>query len=77
MVLCEEETIVPDTLALVGPQASQSNIILLVNGWLSEQEVLDNLGEVPHVELVVELQSGGHELRGVSQRVENYLSGTH
>mmetsp|Transcript_43975 Transcript_43975/g.58339 ORF Transcript_43975/g.58339 Transcript_43975/m.58339 type:complete len:354 (+) Transcript_43975:2013-3074(+) len=62
-VLFEEESIEPDSVALVSPHADESRGVALVGGGLSEHQILHNLRNISHVELVVELAGSGGELR--------------
>lgn len=66
-----DQTILPDTVALVSPHADQTERIAFIQSSLRKHHVLDNIGEVSQVELVMELLSGRHELRSVCHRSEH------
>ena len=61
-ILWEEESIEPDSVALVSPHAHDSRWVTLVGGGLSQHDVLHNLGNISHVELIMELDGSGGEL---------------
>lgn len=62
-IIIKEEPIEPDSVALVSPHADESGRVLLVGSWLSEHAVLNDLGDITHVELVMELGCSGGKLR--------------
>ena len=62
-------------MALVSPQSHYLVFLALVVLGLGGQNVLNDLGEVSHVELVEELLGRGGELRVLRHVSEHYLSG--
>lgn len=70
-ILISNESISPDSVALMDPHSHKSKLVVLVKIWLGQHEVLNNLGEVSQVELVMELHSSRHELRRVGNGQEH------
>jgi hypothetical protein len=70
-----DESILPDSVALVSPHSSKTKLVTLVDVGLSLQDVLDNLGEISQVELIMELLSSRHELRRVGHGHKDSHSG--
>jgi hypothetical protein len=66
-----DQSILPDSVALVSPHSGETFRITLVDAGYSLQHVLNNLGEISQVELIMELSSSGHELRRVGHLHEH------
>jgi hypothetical protein len=73
-VLREQETIEPDTVALVSPKTSEHERLSLEHVILRVHDVLNNLGEVTQIELVMELASGGHKAGIFTHYIEDIHS---
>lgn len=73
-VLSTDESVSPNSVALVSPQSHYLVFFALVVLGLGCQNVLNDLGEVSHVELVEEFLRCGGELRVLRHVSEHYLS---
>jgi hypothetical protein len=74
-ILIKDESILPDTVALVSPKSNDFHGLTLEFLRSGVANVLDNLGEISHVELVMELKSSGSEL-GVLGHINESLLGS-
>jgi hypothetical protein len=73
VILIEDKSILPDTVALVSPKSTDFHRLSFEFLGGGVTDVLDNLGEISHVELVMELESGGSELGVLGHVYENLL----
>jgi len=75
VILIKDKSILPDTVALVSPKSNDFHGLSFEFLGGSVTDVLDNLGKISHVELVMELESGGSEF-GVLGHVYESLLGS-
>ena len=75
VILIKDKSILPDTVALVSPQSNDFHRLSFEFLGGGVTDVLDNLGEISHVELVMELESSGSKL-GVLTHVYESLLGS-
>jgi hypothetical protein len=75
-ILIKDKSILPDTVALVSPKSNDFHGLTLEFLGGSVTHVLDNLSEISHVELVMELKSSGSEFGVLGHVYESLLSGS-
>lgn len=73
-IFSEDESIGPNTIALVSPKSNNFHRLSFVFLRSGVTNVLNNLSEISHVELVMELESSRSELRVLRHIYEALLS---
>jgi hypothetical protein len=76
VIFVHDKSVLPNTVALVYPQASNVKFFTFVFLSLRTHDVLNDLGKVTHVELIEELLGSGRKLGVLAHVQKDFLCST-